>query len=103
MQQSIISSSSRFSDVCFFLRRVFARLLLVQVISLTNRYLMHISDPPSPSDPSMNQNRLTVPIAATPPIPSVPIKSIFPAFLIHIASHIHVPLILNPLPSMTRQ
>ena len=58
----------------------------------------NFSNPLSPSNPPMNQHRLPMPIPTNPSIPSIPIKSILPSFLIDISPHIHIPPILSPPP-----
>jgi hypothetical protein len=44
----------------------------------------------------MEKDWCPMPIPSTPPIPPIPIKCIFPSFVINIPSHIHIPSILPP-------
>jgi hypothetical protein len=50
----------------------------------------------------MKPNCFSMPIATNPIIPSIPIKSILPSFIIYIPPHIHIPPILSPPPRIPR-
>lgn len=50
----------------------------------------------------MKPDCFSMPIATNPIIPSIPIKSILPPFVIYISPHIHIPPILSPPPRIPR-
>src|ERR1700676_230176 len=49
---------------------------------------LHITHPPPSSHGSMKPDRLPMPIPTKPLIPPVPVKGVFPSFLIHVPMHI---------------